>query len=132
MLSTAICDLGVVLAEEQTYKRLLDNGYIELNEEDLKLTSDELNQVRKYDYLITEIDNIEFHLSIIKKDNELKKDLIYNFYYKTNYEFDNYGITELKKRLDVHLKKAELGYDVYFAIKKNVFCGKKGNSYILK
>jgi hypothetical protein len=100
------------LADEKTFQVLSDNGCIELNE--VKLNSDELIHILKYNDLIREIENIEFHLNIVKKDNEIEKELLYNFFYKTDYEFDSSGTNELQKRLKVYLKKTDSGYDVYF------------------
>ncbi|PXY44327.1 hypothetical protein [Flavobacterium hydrophilum] len=112
LISNNICDFGVVLADEKTFQVLSDNGCIELNE--VKLNSDELIYIRKYNDLIREIENIEFHLNIVKKDNEIEKELLYNFFYKTDYEFDSSGMNVLQQRLKVYLKKADSGYDVYF------------------
>lgn len=112
LISNNICDFGIVLADEKTFQVLSDNGCIELNE--VKLNSDELIHIRKYNDLIREIENIEFHLNIVKKDNEIEKELLYNFFYKTDYEFDSSGTNELQKRLKVYLKKTDSGYDVYF------------------
>ncbi|MFD2941399.1 hypothetical protein [Flavobacterium notoginsengisoli] len=114
LLSNNICDFGIALAAEITYQTLLSNGCIDLNEDELKLNSDEVTEIRKYSDLITQIENIEFHLSIVKKNNEIKKGLIYNFLYETKYEFDNNGIIELKKKLKVNLKKTDSGYEIYF------------------
>ncbi|MCV9934586.1 hypothetical protein OIU80_20075 [Flavobacterium sp. LS1R47] len=115
LISINICDFGIVLADEPTYRNLLYNGCIDFDNEKLKLTSDELNDIRNYSDLITEIENVEFHLKIIiKEHNEIKKGVIYDFFYKTEYVFDNYGINELKKTLNVQVEKVESGYDIYF------------------
>lgn len=114
LISNTICDFGVVLADEKTAQTLYNNGCIELNEKELKLNSDELALIRKYNDLITEIDNIEFYLKVTKDNSEIKKGLVYNFFYETKYEFDIDGIEQLKQRLNINLKKVDSGYDIYF------------------
>lgn len=114
LISNNICDFGIVLADEKTSQTLYNNGCIELNEQELKLNSDELALIRKYSDLITEIDNIEFYLKVTKDNSEIKKGLVYNFFYETKYEFDSDGINELKQRLNINIKKVDSGYDIYF------------------
>ncbi|MCR4033573.1 MULTISPECIES: hypothetical protein [Flavobacterium] len=116
LLSYNICDFGIVLADEKTFQILSDNSLLLVNEEQVKLNSEELNTIKKYNDLITEINNIEFHLRVTKGNNELKKGILYNYYYQTNYEFDDNGIAELRKKLNVNLKKTDTGYDIYFTI----------------
>lgn len=116
LISNSICDFGVVLADKKTYQSLYENGCIEISEEKLKLNSEELNAIRKYGDLITEISNIEFHLNLTKKQNELEESIVYDFFYKTSYNFDNDGIEELNRQLKVHIKKVDSGYSVYFLI----------------
>lgn len=114
LITNMICDFGIVLADAKTYQTLSDNGCIEINIE--KLNSDELAQIRKHSDLITEIDNIEFHLKVVKENNVLKKGFIYDFFYKTNYELDNNAINLLKQKLNINIKKTDSGYTIYFTM----------------
>lgn len=116
LLSNSFCDFGIVLADQETYQKLKENGCIELDYEKLKMNEEEINIIRQYSDLNTEIDNIEFHIKVIKKEekNELKKGNQYHFTYKTNYLFDQEGIKELKKRLKVEIVKMESGYEIFF------------------
>lgn len=116
LISHTNCDFGVVLADKKTYKKLSENGCIEVTAENLKLNSEEIHAIQKYSDLITEIDNIEFYLNLTKKHNELKESIVYDFLYETVYEFDNNGIEALKRKLNVTIKKVDSGYLVYFVI----------------
>jgi hypothetical protein len=115
LLSNSFCDFGIVLADQSTYQKLNENGCLEFDHEKQKITTEEIAIIRKYSDLDIEIENIEFHIKvIIKNEKNLKKGNQYHFTYKTNYIFDEEGITELKKRLKVIIVKIESGYEIFF------------------
>ncbi|WP_269236416.1 hypothetical protein [Flavobacterium flavigenum] len=74
LLSTSFCDFDILLADENTYQKLNENGCLEFDYEKHKISPDEISIIRKYSDLDTEIDNIAFHIKvIIKKRGKAKK-----------------------------------------------------------
>jgi hypothetical protein len=115
LLSTSFCDFGIAIADQNTYQKLKENGCIEFDMEQQKITVEEVNIIRKRADLITEIENIEFHIKVIKENSkDLQKGNQYHFTFETKYSFDDEGIIELKNRLKVIIVKIELGYEIFF------------------
>ncbi|QSB25337.1 hypothetical protein [Flavobacterium sp. CLA17] len=116
LLSYEFCDFGIVLADQSTYEKLKENGCIDFDFENQKLTAEEIKSIRKYSDLSTEIDNIEFHIKVVKKSNnkDFKKGKQYHFSYQTKYLFDTDGLNLIKEKLNIIIVKIELGYEIFF------------------
>lgn len=116
LLSYEFCDFGIVLADQNTYEKLKENGCIDFDFENQKLTAEEIKSIRKYSDLSTEIDNIEFHIKVVKKSNkkDFKKGKQYHFSYQTKYLFDADGLNLIKEKLNIIIVKIELGYEIFF------------------
>jgi len=104
------------LADQNTYEKLKENGCIDFDFENQKLTAEEIKSIRKYSDLSTEIDNIEFHIKVVKKSNkkDFKKRKQYHFSYQTKYLFDADGLNLIKEKLNIIIVKIELGYEIFF------------------
>ncbi|MDX6183039.1 hypothetical protein SGQ44_12020 [Flavobacterium sp. Fl-77] len=116
LLSYEFCDFGIVLADQSTYEKLKENGCIDFDFENQKLTAEEIRSIKKYSDLSTEIDNIEFHIELVKKSNkkDFKKGRQYHFSYQTKYLFDTDGLNLIKEKLNIVIVKIELGYEIFF------------------
>jgi len=116
LLSYEICDFGIVLADQNTYEKLKENGCIDFDFENQKLTAEEIKSIRKYSDLSIEIENIEFHIEVVKKSNknDFKKGEQYHFSYQTKYLFDTDGLNLIKEKLNIIIVKIELGYEIFF------------------
>jgi len=116
LLSYEFCDFGIVLADQNTYEKLKENGCIDFDFENQKLTAEEIKSIRKYSDLSREIENIEFHIEVVKKSNkkDFKKGEQYHFSYQTKYLFDTDGLNLIKEKLNIIIVKIELGYEIFF------------------
>ncbi len=116
LISNQLCDFGVVLANNEDFQKLKENGCIELDYKSQKINEKEKEKINKYANFHREIENIEYHIEVIKKSNknELKKGVQYHFSYPTKYIFEEEELNIIKEKLNVIMQKLENGYEIFF------------------
>lgn len=116
LISNQFCDFGIVLANENSYQKLKENGCLALDYESQTLTKEEENIINKSKVLIREIDNIKYHIEVAKESNTgiLKRGEQYHFPYKNLDFLDKEEIKKIEETLNVIVIKAESDYKIFF------------------
>lgn len=116
LISNQFCDFGIVLANENSYQKLKENGCIALDYKSQTLTEEEENIINKSKVLIREIDNIKYHIEVAKESNTgiLKRGEQYHFPYKNLDFLDKDEIKKIEETLNVIVIKAESDYKIFF------------------
>jgi hypothetical protein len=116
LISNQFCDFGIVLANNNNYNKLKENGCIEFDYERQKFTLEEKEKINKYSDFKTEIDNIEFYIKVAKESTEetLKKGEQYHLSYPTKYVYNEDEIKMINKKLNILIFKKEDEYEVFF------------------